>query len=101
MKIQFVWYHDGSVLEAKRVAEYLNSASKINWRGWSWITEYPRGVAHQETLQVTQQTLRSLRKLLSQVEGLVECEVAVRVDGRNLFNYALWADFQIRRLKKK
>lgn len=95
MEVMFTWWRDGGNDIGKDVANILNQEERgKRWKGRS--REVPGG--KRETLKVEVRCLRrNLRWLDQRVSALVSSHVEVWIDGRHLFNYAIWADEQIRR----
>ena len=104
VKVQFVWSHwPRHGFTARRLVELLNGHRPFGkeWKGWVFNTGSRRRL--QETVQIELKTLRgrSINDMMLQIEEMIGQNCEIRIDGRFLLNYAVWADDQIRRLKKK
>jgi hypothetical protein len=104
MKITFDWSHreyDKDSQTAKSLAELFNNREGNNrWSGRPF-TRY--GVVR-ETLGVEVKTLRgaNLHHLCRMVdEHTPGHQVVIRIEGRRLIDYAIWAHDQVRKLQGK
>ncbi len=108
IKVQFFWTRPNNRgVSAKLTAATLNISGTKFWRGWTRPTVGAGEAKYLETIQIEVKSLRfgnglGLLTLHAQVLDLLDGhEVGLQINGRSLLAYAIWADDQIKRLRKQ